>query len=319
MRGPNLAEVAADGLLAGRVASERAELWPAGSLAWLIFFGWVTLPATVAPIPTQADLTFIGSGLASSSAWPYNVIAIGVAAVGLVLVAHALASLAEAALQAQLRSGIPERDDGAPWRDAWRIGLARLIAGVPAFATLGVLLAAVAAVVADEFQSPDIGGSLAIRIAGRVLPFLVAFGLALLVVPPIAAAIERRATGQHGLPLAAAVRAGLGDLLRAPLPAGAVTLLTLAVRLVYLAGSLLLLRVLWAPIGVQLAGGGGMDAVAALLLVGFVAIWLCLVIGGGALQAWTSAWWTLSLATVRDAGRADRTSRDPSSEGIHSA
>ena len=30
-----------------------------------------------------------------------------------------------------------------------------------------------------------------------------------------------------------------------------------------------------------------------LLLVGFVAIWLCLLLGAGALHAWASAWWSL--------------------------
>jgi len=32
-----------------------------------------------------------------------------------------------------------------------------------------------------------------------------------------------------------------------------------------------------------------------LLLVGFVAIWLCLVAAGGALHGWAATWWSLEL------------------------
>jgi hypothetical protein len=63
--------------------------------------------------------------------------------------------------------------------------------------------------------------------------------------------------------------------------------------------------VLWAPIGVRLEGEG-IGLAAMLLLVGFVAIWLCLVLGGGALHAWGSAAWTRILgAAGRMRGGAD--------------
>jgi hypothetical protein len=64
----------------------------------------------------------------------------------------------------------------------------------------------------------------------------------------------------------------------------------------------ILLRVLWAPIDARLADDGfGFAAV--LLLVGFVAIWLCLVLAGGALHAWGSVSWTRLLdARDREAG-----------------
>ena len=70
-----------------------------------------------------------------------------------------------------------------------------------------------------------------------------------------------------------------------------------AAQLAYLALRALLLRVLWAPIGAQLAVGGEIDVATGLLLVGFVAIWLCLVLAGGALQAWSAATWSRLLAT----------------------
>ena len=57
----------------------------------------------------------------------------------------------------------------------------------------------------------------------------------------------------------------------------------------------LLLRILWSPVSLQLGEGqlGGPQTL--LLLVGFVAIWLCLLVGIGALHVWASAWWTLAL------------------------
>src|SRR5439155_339034 len=54
-----------------------------------------------------------------------------------------------------------------------------------------------------------------------------------------------------------------------------------------------LLRVLWTPIGRQADDGALLTPASAALLVGFVAIWLCLVAGGGVLHAWSSTWWSL--------------------------
>jgi hypothetical protein len=77
-------------------------------------------------------------------------------------------------------------------------------------------------------------------------------------------------------------------------------------RLVFLVLSAALLRVLWSPIGLQL-DVGQIDPGTALLLVGFVAIWLCLLLGGGALHAWGSLTWTRVLAApARGGGRAGR-------------
>ena len=73
-------------------------------------------------------------------------------------------------------------------------------------------------------------------------------------------------------------------------------------RIGYLVVARVLLRVLWAPIEARLSGEGFGIAVV-LLLVGFVAIWLCLVLAGGALHAWGSVSWTRLLeARGRDAG-----------------
>jgi hypothetical protein len=56
-----------------------------------------------------------------------------------------------------------------------------------------------------------------------------------------------------------------------------------------------LLRVLWAPIGVDLADGQLISPQALLLLVGFVAVWFAVILAFGALHVWISAWWSLEL------------------------
>jgi hypothetical protein len=81
----------------------------------------------------------------------------------------------------------------------------------------------------------------------------------------------------------------------------------------FLAMSGILINVLWAPIGAGLVAGGAIDATGVLLLVGFVAIWLCLVLAGGALHAWGSATWSALLephAITSAPGRTQETSVD---------
>jgi hypothetical protein len=93
-----------------------------------------------------------------------------------------------------------------------------------------------------------------------------------------------------------ALRAAPGTLGRTGTAAIGLVLVLLAARIGYLALSAILLRVLWAPIDDRLSGDGFGLAVI-LLLVGFVAIWLCLVLAGGALHAWGSVSWTRLLDT----------------------
>ncbi|MGH2401712.1 MAG: hypothetical protein ACRDE6_03285, partial [Candidatus Limnocylindria bacterium] len=67
-------------------------------------------------------------------------------------------------------------------------------------------------------------------------------------------------------------------------------------QLIFLGFAAVLLGVLWAPIGARL-GIGPIEIATGLLLVGFVAIWLCLVLAGGALHAWSAATWSRLLVT----------------------
>ena len=276
---------------AARIASDRSELWPSGALGWLAFLGWLPFAATVPGPPDEAQLTFFGAGLVVSGAWPYNAMLLALAAIGTVLAAFGMAALGEAALRIELAAERRERW----WPTARRIVAIRLIAAAPGAIGVVALLLGVAAVAPGEFSSPDIGGSVAFRVAMRVAPLIVIAIVLVLGSQAWAAAAERRTTPGSVL---GSLGGGLRQLRARPLVAGGIVLITFLVRCAYLAVTGLLLAVLWSPIAALLASGGGFDAASGLLLVGFVAIWLCLVLAGGALQAWASVWWSLELDSM---------------------
>jgi hypothetical protein len=97
--------------------------------------------------------------------------------------------------------------------------------------------------------------------------------------------------------LRGALRAGLGDLVHNLRRRLGVAATGTAADLLAIALGLALLNVLWAPIRLELAGGGPLSPEVLVLLVGFVATWLALVLFFGALHAWTSNWWSLELAS----------------------
>ena len=275
---------------AGAVA-DRPLLWLPGALAWTVTVGWVALAIGVGEPLGDGELTFIGAGIFASGAWPWNAVAIGAAGFGVALLAFALASAAEAALLRRAHATT------ADVRSIFVLGVvcaAPVLVGLLALATATVIVGPV------EFNAPNQELGPLARTALRLSPILVAILVAASAGAAIHAAAVRsvvsgRTTvgGLRGAPRALA-RAGTSALLQASA--------LLVARIVYLAFCAILLRVLWAPIGIRLADGG-IDAAAALLLVGFVAIWLCLLLGGGALHAWGSLSWTRVLgATITESG-----------------
>ncbi len=270
--------------------ADRSPLWISGALAWMVTVGWLALVLGVAQPPTVAELTFFGAGVFTSGAWPWNGIAIGVVGLLLVGIAIALASVAEAVLLHGRRAG------AADVRAIFVIGTVCLIPLLVAIAAFGAALYPVAL---SEFNDPESGGPL-LRMLLALWPFTAAMLLAAVLGAAIHAAAIRslRGDGTAWSALAAAP-ARLG---RAGAASAVQVLALLAARIGYLVLSAALLRVLWAPIDDRLAGEGFGLAVI-LLLVGFVAIWLCLVLAGGALHAWGSASWTRLLdARGREAG-----------------
>jgi hypothetical protein len=269
---------------AGMVA-DRPALWLPGALAWVVGIGWVALVIGVARPPSTAGLTFLGAGVFASGAWPWNAVAIAAGALLITLVAIALAAVAEAAL---LRGRRTTALDVRRLFVLGVIGASPLVAGLVLTATAAVMVARV------EFNAPREALDPLVRTALRTAPVLLATIVAAGAGSALTAAAARRALA--GMKLGQSLERGVRDLRLAGAAAVAHASVLLVVRLAYLAAGAVLLRVLWAPIGERVEHAG-FDPAVALLLVGFVAIWLCLVLGGGALHAWGSVTWTGVLGT----------------------
>ncbi len=298
--------------LAARIAGERSDLWIPGALASVAFLGWLPFVGAVVPLPNAADLAFFGADLYTSSRWPLNGVQLVAGTLLLLTAASVLVALGEAALLRRLAPNRPSRSLGD---DTARLWLIHLIAALPAIAAAAVLVFAIAAVAPGEYQSPDIGGTLEVRIARDIAPFAALLVVAIVAGQVIGTAATRHAARPAEIGIAHALGAALGDIRR---DAGRLIGLAITTLLAYAVALLLafaLLRVLWSPIELQLPRGqlGGPQTL--LLLVGFVAIWLCLLVGIGALHVWASAWWTLQFErTVPE--QAEGT---PSVEGIGQA
>ncbi len=282
---------------AAAVAAERAELWAPGGLASLAFLGWAPFLLAVVRIPSAGDLAFFGANLASSPSYPLNVVLL-LASAGLVLVAASiLVASGEAALLRGIDRVLGRPASGRSMDDAAvRLWVIQVVAALPALAALALSLARIAAVAPGEYQSPDIGGSLAIRIALDAWPQLGVTGVAVVVGIAVGAAAQRAAVGVPHRSLAGALIEGVRALLRHPARRLGLAVATLAVLLGWLGATWFVLSMLWQPIGRAMAAGRLVDAGMPVLLVGFVAIWLCLVAAGGAVHGWASAWWSLELA-----------------------
>ena len=263
-----------------RFVSERPALWLPGALAWVSSVGWIPLLVAVAHAPSDAELTFLGARIVTSGAWPWNAVAIGVLVTTVVVAAFALVAIANAVLL-----GLVEHRSPSLAGVGRLLGIA-LIAAVPGTILFVLLLVVAASVAPGAFNSPDdrAGGVLGTIIG--VAPVIVGLTIAI-VLGAAFAAVAARTGGVRDAGRRLALVGGAG---------WAQVVLGTVVHAAFLVLAALLLGVLWAPIGAELAVVGGIDIATALLLVGFVAIWLCLVLAGGALHAWSAATWSRLLA-----------------------
>jgi len=252
----------------------------------------------VAGIPSRSDLAFTGAGLLSSGSFPFNVLLLGSLAALALLVACLVAALGEAAMMRAAAVGTTR----SLLRDTEAAFSILLIAALPAVAALAAVAMGVAVVAPREFGAPDLDGPLLLRIATRLAPLLLVLVAAILLGQAFGAVALRRAFAGGDGSLAASLRAGLIDLASNPLRRLGVAATGTAADLLAIGLALALLRVLWAPIRLELAGGGLLSPGALLLLVGFVAAWLATVLLFGVLHAWVSAWWSLELAPAEEAG-----------------
>lgn len=266
-------------------AADTPALWLPGALAWLVTVGWIPLLAATWR-PSVSGLTYFGSGFFSSGAWPWNALAVSAGVVGVIAVAFVLAAAAEAAL-----IGLIGRRRVTLTAVLRTLGVAIVTAAPTILLVFTAVLAAVI-IAPSEFNAASDTDPL-VRTLLRLAPILAAAAIAASAGAALHAGAVRHVLGAGG-----SVLNGLGGGARRLRRAGwaaLVQVVAVAVaRVAYLAFAILLLVVLWAPIGERLRGGG-IEPATGLLLVGFVAVWMCLVLGGGALQAWGSATWTRIL------------------------
>lgn len=284
------------GLFAAGVAGEQVALWVPGALAAIAFLGWIPFVLAIVTLPSVADLGFFGSSLGISPNFPLNVVMLALA-VGLAIVAASIVVAAgEAALQRHIEGlGGPDRGARSLDDEIVRLWAVQVVAAMPAAVVTAVTLIVVSGVAQGEYQSPDIGGPFVVRVARDVWPLLAALLACVLVGQAFGGSAQRAVRGRAARTLPAALVFGLRELGRHPLRIAGLTLLTDLALVAWLTLSWALLHVLWAPIGRAVGRGALLDSGTALLLVGFVAIWLCLVAAGGALQAWSSLWWSFEI------------------------
>lgn len=303
---------------AARLASDRADLWLPAALAWIVSVGWIPFVLVVVPLPGEGDVVTFGARLVTSGLWPLNAILIGLAAVAVVVTTVVLRAVGEAALARAIAAGTGDSPLGAggrrrAGRDVAALLGVRLVTATPTLLAVVAAALVFAAVAPDEFQSPDIGGETYMRIAGRMLPALVVLVLAMVLGAVVAAVAGHHVIGPRRESAPAALGEAFRELGRRPARLLGIAFSTVVGGGLYLVACALLLRVLWEPLEVALAERP-IAAANLLLLIGFVAIWLGLVLGGGVVHAWASAWWALELRAER--GGRPQTS---SAEGVRPA
>ena len=285
---------------AWRLVSDRADLWLPGALGHLAFLGWLPLLIAVAPAPEADDLAFLGVRLVAASAYPWNVVALVVAMVGALLLLILLA----AAVEVVLTAAAAGRGDAAVGTSAVLAVMAVIgVAAIPvAGATLAVALGIVA-VAPDLFLATPSLIEIIARTLSALWPLIAAVGVLLLLAQTFGAVAIRQVLRRAGLvtALAAAAR----DLARHPVRRVSTAAVGLIGELAALAVTVALLRVLWAPIAADLAGGQLLRPATLALLLGFVAIWFALVLVAGVMRTWLTTWWTLEIGSESSGGALD--------------
>lgn len=273
-----------------RLVSDAPTLWLSGALAWTVGLGWIPFVLAVARPPTEVELAFMGAGLVTSGTWPWNAVLLSAVVLAVVIGGYSLVAVANANLLATASGRRP-----ATGHAVRQLAIA-LVAAVPLLAAAAGLTVAAALVVAREFNNPEPGpGGPVLGIVGRIAPVI-----ALVIAAAVFSSVVSVAAGWHAIRYDAGVRSSLAASLRALARLGpaavAHALATPVVHLLFLVLGGLLMAVLWAPIGAAMDAGASFDLVAGLLLVGFVGIWICLILAGGALHAWSAMTWARLFA-----------------------
>ena len=300
------------------VAASRPRLWVFALLAFLARGGLVALVVPMLVLPTFVGLSNTVGPTSVTAAGPTpRLIAVVATWLGVALVAIVGGTLIAAAAEVALHratvapgadregSGFPSRLIGATApssrRTALRVATVRLVLLLPVAIALAAAVPAWVQVAYRELLLPtDLAVPLPVRvIAGAPLPaaLVVAAWLAAEVLGGLAA----RRIALHGSSVGGALKAAVGDVARAPVPA----LLTLAVAiggtLLVLVPAVVVVGVAWDRARIALVDGTGAAGVILATLV-LVAAWAgCLIVAGIA-AAWRSVLWTAELTRRARAG-----------------
>jgi hypothetical protein len=137
-----------------------------------------------------------------------------------------------------------------------------------------------------------------VRLAAAVVPYLIGTGLALLVGQVFGGLALRLLIRDPAHETVAAIGGALRRLARDPWGPVGVALVS-ALKDALLAGvGYLVLALAWRPVAESIQISRLTSPETLLLLVGFVGIWLALVMLGGALHAILSAWWLAEVLPV---------------------
>ncbi len=268
------------GVAAARLVADRADLWFPGAMVSFAAAGWLVLLTVVAAPPDEGDAVYLGVRLATSTWWPWNAVVLVVAmtvAVGALLGAVAFGEVA-------LMMGTTDPRDGTYVPSVPRAMSVLALALVPIGALVALLLWLAVPLFEAAYLQPDADTPYFVRVLETAWPAVLILLVVIVVVQAFGAAALRR-PGRQGLEFAWRHGARL-------IPQAAVT------TGVFLAGQVttaLVLVALWIPLGDRLADGHLSELSTAVLLLGFIWIWLVLVMLAGVVQAWISAWWTSAL------------------------
>jgi hypothetical protein len=283
------------GALAARLTANRSTLWVSGAVGALAYAGWLPVVLVVGSAPKTSDLAFLGADLYTSPLFPFNVLFLAFLFSLVVVIACTLAAMGETVLLRQLGDAPAGRPLG---RDVGTLLSVILVAALPVAVAVGAAALGLASIAPEAFASPDIGGPLLVRLAGQLAPYLIGLAAALLVGQAWGACAMRRAVADRPPSLWAALIGGLGDLVARPGRRIGLALVGTLADLIAVLLAIGVLRILWSPIQGRLANGSPLDLAALPLLLGFVTIWLVLVLVAGLLHSWISTWWSLELSTA---------------------
>ncbi len=287
------------GAAAASLAGERSDLWPAASLAWLAYLGWLPLLLVVAP-PRVQDVADLAVKLASSGSFPLNVVALSAAVVTGLMLLCLLAALGEVAVLRSLPAGAAGTASDAREHPTLMALAVVLLATLPVLAAAAWLALSAAEVAPAVYGEPGPAATVPARLAARLIPQLVMLGIVAFAAQVIGGlALRQVLLGPGGGPALAIVGA-LRRVVRRPLSWLGVAAVGWCKDAFLLLLTLVLLQVLWAPIGASLGPGLLSSPQSLVLLVGFVAIWLSLLLAGGALHAFVSAWWLAEWRSTED-------------------